>query len=157
MKDTYITLLIMSASFLGFSVVMMNLISKSHYVTNHVNVKTQRSLNILRSSKWIKYGDKMCHLLEYTCLVSTYMRLIKSQGYTLPPDPQFIGVFFNVLLHTISFKNEKDLFLDTNKEKSYIRECHNREIISNLDIIQEHLLEYAYCNLINTKKRVQLL
>ena len=65
--------------------------------------------------------------------------------------------FFNVLLRTIPFINENDLLSATNIEKSYIRECHNRGIISNVDIIQEYLLQYAHCNLIDTKKQSQLL
>jgi hypothetical protein len=44
--------------------------------------------------------------------------------------------FFNVLLRTIPFRNENDLLFAMNIEKSYIRECHHRGIISNLDNIQ---------------------
>ncbi len=65
--------------------------------------------------------------------------------------------FFNVLLRTIPFRNENDLLSATNIKKSYIRECHNRGIISNVDNIQEYLLQYAHCNLIDTEKQSQLL
>ena len=45
----------------------------------------------------------------------------------------------------------------TNVEKSYIRECQDHGIISNLDAIQEYLLQYAHCSLIDTENRSQLL
>ena len=65
--------------------------------------------------------------------------------------------FFNVLLCTIPFRNENDLLSTTNIENSNIRECHNRGIISNVDNIQEYLLQYAHRNLIDTEKQSQLL
>ena len=65
--------------------------------------------------------------------------------------------FFNVLLRTIPLKNENDFLSATNIEQSFIRECHNREIISNIDNIQEYLLQYVHRNLINIEKQSQLL
>ena len=55
----------------------------------------------------------------------------------------FSGESFKNTLHSIFIRNGNDLLYDTNKKKSYIRECRNRKIISNLDTIQEYLLEYC--------------
>ena len=54
------------------------------------------------------------------------------------------ALFFNILIHTIPFRNENDLLSPTNSEKIYIRECQDHGIISNLDAIQEYLLQYAH-------------
>ena len=67
------------------------------------------------------------------------------------------GLFFNIMLQNICFKDEKELLSNQNTKRSYVYKCHIRGLLPNSYILQEYLLKYTHRNLIETEKRAQLL
>jgi hypothetical protein len=89
------------------------------------------------------------------CLIYTNNKITRFTDFHPTYSPE--GFFFNTMLQNICFKDEKELLSNKNTTRSYVYKCHIRGLLSNLDILQEYLLKYAYRNLIKTEKRAQLL